>query len=551
MKAINAKPQSISEVFTGNSYGIPGYQRRYEWDLEQCEQMWEDFIDFNNTKKDNDKYFFGSIVVEKTNEEKVFNIVDGQQRITTITLLLAAIFSKASTHKRLEKILKKVDSITDEATDELRLKSYVIDEDANSLNNVVFGDHNKFDQKNKFFQNFKYFEQKVSDWIKDFNSTDKLMELIKNILDNIILLPIECESTDDALVLFNTLNGRGLQLTDSDIFKAQIYASISEEKIKKDFISRWNKILSEYSDPGIMTDFFRIHMHVIRAKQGVVSKEKALRTFYYEDDGLNFLNYPYAIEAIEQYASFDDWSASSTVNIISSILDNHNNHYWKYPLFTFLATKSTNKTSIQISLRDQNNLEKLLVEILKFMIIKGVVWNSVNVVKDLIFKVCAEISNNNLKGAIDKLKHEYKKDGDEFLSKLNSPLERRYIRTIVITAAYLDAKKNPKNLDYLSEFLLTSKFDIEHILPKKWNNYDGWNADSHIDSLNTIGNLVLLDRELNISASNEFFERKKDYYRKSKISSVQKLANHSSQNWKPEDLQNRTSEIINAFNEFL
>ncbi len=74
MKAISAKPQSISEVFTGNSYGIPGYQRRYEWDKDQCEQMWEDFIDFNQLKKDGDKYFLGAIVVEKTNEEKKFII---------------------------------------------------------------------------------------------------------------------------------------------------------------------------------------------------------------------------------------------------------------------------------------------------------------------------------------------------------------------------------------------------------------------------------------------------------------------------------------------
>ena len=550
MKAISAKPQSISEVFTGNSFNIPGYQRRYEWEKDQCEQMWGDFVDFNQSKKDGDKYFLGAIVVEKTKKEKTFNIIDGQQRVTTITLLLAAIFSKANTHKRLEKILKKVDPISDEAIQELRLKSQVIGEDYDSLNGVVLGQRDNISSKNRFLLNFNFFSLKVDEWIRE-NGSPKLNELIENILEHILLLPIECESTDDALVLFNTLNGRGLQLSDADIFKAQIYATIENESDKEEFIERWNNVVLTDSEVDVMTDFFRIHMHVLRAEKGILSKEKALRSFYNESDGDGFLAYPSTINAIEQYSSFADWPATSKVNIAYSILSNHNNHYWKYPIYTYIANKSKAKDQVDISAGDLNNFEILADELIKYMLIKGVVRNSVNVVKDLIFKVCKDIADNKFSLAIKKIKADYKDDVPEFFEILERPLEKRYVRTIVMTAAYLDAKENVDDLNSLSNFLLTSKCDVEHILPKKWNNYDGWDYEAHKECINQIGNLVLLNREINISASNEFFARKKDQYRKSEISAALILAKHKSYNWKPVDLKKRSKNVIELFEKFI
>lgn len=550
MKPISARPQSISEFFSGSSYEIPGYQRRYQWEIEQCEQMWDDFTDFNETKKSGDKYFLGAIVIEKTIDEKVFNIVDGQQRAITIMLLLAAIFSKANTHKRLEKVIKKVDSRSTEVTNELRLKTNVIEDDAKSLTDIIFGRNKKLPNDNKFNKNYKFFEAKASDWIENNGNTDRVDEFIENILDHVLLLPIECESTDDALVLFNTLNNRGLQLSDADIFKAKIYALIKDEKGKEIFLSRWNEILNSYDDHhGEMTDLFRIHMHVDRAKHGIISKEIALRTYYEETKSLT---YPETIDSIELYSSFNTWEGTSTINIIYSILQAHNNHYWKYPIYTYLAIKSKSASAIDIEPKEVNDYERLMEEVLKYILIKGVVWNSVNKVKDFIFKLCADIAKEmDMPKIIKKIQKEYKTDVEEFTQKLHHPLEKRYTRTIVMTLAYLDAKSKEESLNKLSEFILTSKFDVEHILPKKWNDYDGWTNESHAEHLNNVGNLVLLDKPLNIAAKCEFFTRKKGKYKKSEISAAIKLARHKSDNWTKEEVIQRNKEMIKLFEDFI
>lgn len=465
-------------------------------------------------------------------------------------LLLAAIFSKANTHKRLEKVIKKVDSRSTEVTNELRLKTNVIEDDAKSLTDIIFGRNKKLPNDNKFNKNYKFFEAKASDWIENNGNTDRVDEFIENILDHVLLLPIECESTDDALVLFNTLNNRGLQLSDADIFKAKIYALIKDEKGKEIFLSRWNEILNSYDDHhGEMTDLFRIHMHVDRAKHGIISKEIALRTYYEETKSLT---YPETIDSIELYSSFNTWEGTSTINIIYSILQAHNNHYWKYPIYTYLAIKSKSASAIDIEPKEVNDYERLMEEVLKYILIKGVVWNSVNKVKDFIFKLCADIAKEmDMPKIIKKIQKEYKTDVEEFTQKLHHPLEKRYTRTIVMTLAYLDAKSKEESLNKLSEFILTSKFDVEHILPKKWNDYDGWTNESHAEHLNNVGNLVLLDKPLNIAAKCEFFTRKKGKYKKSEISAAIKLARHKSDNWTKEEVIQRNKEMIKLFEDFI
>ena len=77
-------------------------------------------------------------------------------------------------------------------------------------------------------------------------------------------------------------------------------------------------------------------------------------------------------------------------------------------------------------------------------------------------------------------------------------------------ASFLNPKENPEK--YLS--VLKDKYNIEHILPQEWCNYDQWDEESHKKNIEKLGNLVILEKSLNIKASNEFFQRKKRYIRK-------------------------------------
>ena len=98
-------------------------------------------------------------------------------------------------------------------------------------------------------------------------------------------------------------------------------------------------------------------------------------------------------------------------------------------------------------------------------------------------------------------------------------------------SAFLNEKQDKEKF---SEFIV-SNYHIEHILPKKWNNYDKWNENSWIDDLNSIGNLVPLEYKLNINAKNEFFNRKKESYSKSKVQDALDIIQFAE--WTPETLQ--------------
>ena len=112
-------------------------------------------------------------------------------------------------------------------------------------------------------------------------------------------------------------------------------------------------------------------------------------------------------------------------------------------------------------------------------------------------------------------------------------------------SAYLNTEQDKEQF---SEFIV-SNYHIEHILPKKWNNYDKWDEHSWADDLNSIGNLMPLEYKLNINAKNEFFNRKKESYSKSKVRDALDVIQY--EEWTPENLKSiqeiKTQRLKNYF----
>ena len=114
----------------------------------------------------------------------------------------------------------------------------------------------------------------------------------------------------------------------------------------------------------------------------------------------------------------------------------------------------------------------------------------------------------------------------------------------------MGAALNPKQHEtHYSNMLQDKKYHIEHILPRKWNDYDRWTDETHDNALDTLGNLVPLEWRINIRAQNEFFSRKQDTYRDSIVRDAKALAklNH----WYPEDYEKRHKKILARLSAFL
>ena len=263
MSKLNVDQKTINELVsdTKADFLIPDYQRPYAWSEEQCLTLWNDIFDFafpgadySKFDKDSDEYFLGPIVTFK-NANKQQEIIDGQQRLTTLMLLLRAFYSlfgymqddnAKRTREAIEKCIWKTDEFGRPDTGKLKIDSEVAtDNDKEEFLTILRTGEVKKEQKSTYAQNYRFFQKQIDEFLHKYPAF--FAYLPQRIMNNCILLPIEAESQDTALRIFSTLNDRGLPLSDSDIFKAQFYKFYTGKGQKDQFIQRW-KALEEKTE---------------------------------------------------------------------------------------------------------------------------------------------------------------------------------------------------------------------------------------------------------------------------------------------------------------
>lgn len=553
MKAINTNPESLRSIFSQHQFVIPEFQRSYSWEKEQCEQLWDDIVDFCQDAE-SQQYFLGSIVVYKDDSGiSTWCIVDGQQRLTTLMLLIKVLFDNAGTMEILQRFLHEVDPNTGNINyDKLRLESKVQaganQNEAHDLRATILEDSEFVDPKNNFKKNYDVLTEMVEElWKK--KTPEERKKFITKFLDEIVLLPVECDSIDDALDLFQIINDRGLQLSDADIFKARIYGPITSQEDKNSFVARWGDIEDHDS-------LFRLLMHISRAERNDTSKEISIRKYMIENilhnNGSLANNWDSVMRSLElchwvnNEEVCNDTHVASNESIYWQILGSYPNTYWKYPVFVFLHKYMEGNIDNGFHLPNDKHVEyiTLLRDTIRYFFIKGVVHNSINAVKDTTFKACAAIhADRGYPGIYHENSHN---DIETFGRQLESCDYGRYRKGLI----FLNSIPNKaENWDGYA-VALRGKVNIEHILPRKWNDYDKWDEDSHARDIDKLGNLIPLEKKVNLAASNEFFKRKQKEYAKSNFPDAMKLSEKTPPTWYPEDVEKRHQEANKRLMEF-
>jgi len=557
MKALQANPKPLGEIFLGYKFIIPEYQRPYSWDVDECEKLWDDISSFYLEKEESEKYFLGSMVVHPLVEdgkriEKAWCVIDGQQRLTTLMILIKILFDKAATMEFLERCIHQVDADNEKTlTDKLRLDSLVQAsagrDDRHDLR-CVMGKAQTFTKKSPFEANYNRLLSKVSDWFADKNSEQRVA-FIRALRDRVVLLPLVCSEEDDALELFQIINDRGMRLGDADIFKAKIYSAIASKEDKEYFISRWGNL----SRHDVL---FRAFMHIKRADADDTDKEIALRK-YVNDNHLNKPQLKKDWKSILRCLEVCYWVAwdgnicseavQPTASIYWQILDCYPNAYWQYPLYVFVHKHAEGeKGEFSLPHGAQQQYIALLKDTARYFYIKGMVHNSVNAVKDTAYKVCAAIANGRDYAAVYQQNIDEHHDMTAFERKLTEDDYGRCRKGLILINSLPSGEQ--ERIDYAE--VLLGKYDIEHILPRGWAHYDKWNEESYALAIDKIGNLIPLERWLNIQASNEFFQRKQVKYAKSKVPEVLELAKKTPARWYPKDVEARQQESLARLREF-
>lgn len=247
-------------------------------------------------------------------------IIDGQQRLTTLMLLLRAFYERfgnmqdsnsISTRENIEKCIWKTDEFGRPDKNALKINSEVAsDNDKTEFLDILKMGIAKKEMKSRYAVNYRYFQEQIDVFLQKYPSY--FSYLPTRILNNCILLPIEAESQNTALRIFSTLNDRGKPLSDADIFKSQLYKHYSQKGEKNRFIEQW-KLLEEKTDKIFhpqtgtpMDELFTRYMYYERAKQGIKSSTtEALRKFY-EKDHYALLKNDYVFSNLIELADFWD-----------------------------------------------------------------------------------------------------------------------------------------------------------------------------------------------------------------------------------------------------
>lgn len=277
---MDARKGNIYEILNGNKqFLIPVYQRYYSWDLEQCRRLWNDIVEMQ--KKGKVGHFVGSIVniaeqAMPTGVQK-YMIIDGQQRMTTLTLLLLALRDYAIKNpedqtinaRRIDNMLLKNEY---EVGDE-RYKLLLTETDRDILMKLVDEKPIAEDTKSKLLDNYRFFVGKIAD--KELPPAEIYESIGKLQIVNITL----DRTVDDAQAIFESLNSTGKELSESDLIRNYVLMGLepAEQTYVYEHLWRPMELLFVYETQGsIMDRFFRdyLTMKLTRIpKQGRVYEE--------------------------------------------------------------------------------------------------------------------------------------------------------------------------------------------------------------------------------------------------------------------------------------
>ncbi len=238
---------------------IPIYQRLYSWEKEQCEQLWDDIIKIGGNDK-MDGHFIGSIlyVLDRiTHSNNALLIIDGQQRLTTITLLLIALRNHLSDEVKRKEIEKHYLINSDKDGDK-KFRLILSESDKDILLYLIDKDRRKpSEPSSKIVENFKLFEEWVS-------NTDKLETIFKGLEKLTIVWIALKKEKDDPQLIFESMNSKGMELAQTDLIRNYIVMETEIEKQEGFYNKYWRAMEEEFKQNEKLFDRFVRHYLTIK-----------------------------------------------------------------------------------------------------------------------------------------------------------------------------------------------------------------------------------------------------------------------------------------------
>ncbi|MCK5722665.1 MAG: DUF262 domain-containing protein [Gammaproteobacteria bacterium] len=494
-------------------FKIPIYQRLYDWKIDHCRTLLDDILQLLKNPEIQ-IHFMGSIVYidekgqSRLGSTKELLVIDGQQRITTLTLIFLVLEELANEQNNLE-LSRKIRNnclINEYSKLENKNKLILTRKDNEILEKMLRGEDIN-DLKSKLIPNYNFIENKIKDFIKDFS----LEEIYEN-LNRIMVVDVSLfHGQDNPQQIFESLNATGKALTDGDLIRNFILMNLNIDLQNKIYNMYWypmESLLEEY-----ITDFIEDYIYMKKVTStNIKDLYKEFKLFFYKN--YNHADVEEVASDLLKYAKYYDiisYEKDNNIDVNKALYDlNILDFYSHYPLLLRIFNEYKKK---KLNSDDFVDILKVIESFLFRRSICGIPTNSLNPIFRTIWN---ELDKNNLKASLIKeLKSgEWNKrwpDDKEFEEKLmsNDLYRQRFDKLLLEELEKSDNKEANKDFENLS---------VEHILPQtggdpdklsdEWKKMLGLNyLEIRNKWLHKLGNLTLTG--YNPEYSDKNFDEKK------------------------------------------
>ena len=553
---ITGKEYPLSKIFSKEfDYYIPAYQRPYAWSQEETETLFDDLYVFFKEEK-NDNYFLGSIVLIKDDDKPHADVIDGQQRLTTLTILISVIASRLSGNNRNNCIKYLTEPGNDLEGLEPLPRLHLRQKDQKFFNsyiqNIELDKLVGLDSESLQNESQQHIRENCGLLINRldsvFNKNEKeVTEFCKFLLTRCYLVAVYTPSQQSAFRVFSVMNSRGLNLMPIDIIKSDIIGQIPEKE-QQMYTDKWEDLEIQTTRSGFNEVFTHTRMIFAKskAKQNLLDEFRAAVLTKVSpkeliDNILEPYSSAYTVLINKKYIAA---KFAEQVNQYLFWLNKIDNADWMPSAIKFIAE---HKDDSEYVLWFVKKLERLASYL-------HITAKDINHRIER-YRLLLEEMEENPDHSID----------DPLASiELNNEEKEEFVKVLNSEIYLLTGKRRNYVILRLNEFVGdgAGKFDfepniltIEHVLPQTISAGTQWerlwpNEEDRKLWINKIANLVPLTRKKNSEAQNYDFDKKKDIYFKGKNGTTTYPLTTQVMNekeWIPQTVEKRQKELMGIF----
>lgn len=517
---ITGKEYPLSKIFSSDfEYHIPGYQRPYSWTKEETGLLFDDLYNFFQEEK-SDNYFLGNIVLIKEEQKRYAEVIDGQQRLTTLSILFSAM-ADAFGDSECKSDCKAYLCEKGKALEGIEAKPRVFLRDADhpffykyiqnvQLDALVALDPVTLDTEAKkhIRENCALLREKLKDIFLD---DKQRLEFTQFLLTRCYLVVVSTPSQESAFRIFTVMNSRGLDLLPTDIIKSTVIGNLPKEK-QQEYTEKWEGLEELTGRDGFNEVFTHTRTIFVKERQKKTLREE-FEEYILKTVSPKRLIDDYLVPYTNAYVQLKNCEFTAThhadeVNGLLFWLNKTNNSDWMPPAIKFLAEHPNDSEYVLWFIRKLERLASYLL-------------------------VTAQDVNHR----VDRYKWLLVEMEGRPDSTLTSPLrnieltdwEKEHFRQTLDGEIYtMTAQRRNYIIQRLDSFMSDGGasynqklFTIEHVLPQHPPVHGSWpelwpDEQERMYWLNRIANLVPLTRQRNSAAQNYGFTTKKEKYFQSK-----------------------------------